>query len=465
MPPPIGSRHPLIDAVDIPLWLENDALRDWQARIARDRGLAGDSHDENTDPRERVLHWWRQLGNGHDAPGPGREITALLRRLNLIMLVIGALSGGGLAGAVLAYDGSAPINVLVVLGWLVVLPLALLVISLALSLWSPDGREMHAGTIVLTFLQRRHAAAERFFGAQWSNRARDTLLRWALLRAAQLAGLAFACTALGVLLLRVGFSDLAFGWSTTLTIEPAQLATGIECVALPWSGWFADAVPSVELIEASRYFRLHNGSGALEAEALTAWWRFLAASLVVYGVLARMLALLVAHIGFRRATRHLLLAHSEVSALLDRLDTPLVTARADSAEAARAETDGAAPLFGGAEHADLVIYWNGAATMPPELSATLRLDAGDAETPAADLAALDNCTVPATGIVRIVTKAWEPPMLDFHDYLAALRAHVGDGVTLVVQPLDEAGGRPVDADLMVWRRNLARLSDARLYVR
>ena len=81
------------------------------------------------------------------------------------------------------------------------------------------------------------------------------------------------------------------------------------------------------------------------------------------------------------------------------------------------------------------------------------------------LATLRVCTLPAGGSVHIMTKAWEPPMFEFHDYLGALREVFGKNVSLVVEPLGEDGALAPAADLAIWSRSLGRLDDARVYLK
>jgi hypothetical protein len=202
----------------------------------------------------------------------------------------------------------------------------------------------------------------------------------------------------------------------------------------------------------------------LQAEALTAWWRFVALCLGVYGIGIRLLVLVIATLGLRRTTTQLLLAQSEVRALLDRFDTPSITTEAEGNDPSVPRSDRAAPLFSGAERADLIILWHGAGRTAVTTTATSWIEAGDRSLEE-DLATMQGRTVPADGSVHIVTKAWEPPMLEFHDYLRALRKVFGENVSLIVEPIGEDGAQAPAADLAIWRSSLGRLEDARVYLK
>lgn len=87
------------------------------------------------------------------------------------------------------------------------------------------------------------------------------------------------------------FTDLAFGWSSTLIQEPARVETLARGVAWPWSGFWAAAVPDSQLIESSRYLRIAPQSG--DPHLAGNWWPFLLASLLFYNLLPRVLLALV----------------------------------------------------------------------------------------------------------------------------------------------------------------------------
>lgn len=453
----------LVEAIDIPHWLERDRQTNWRDRVARDRKLGVDDAGP-TQSVKRVLHWWQALDKDVQEPSAGSEIARLFRHLSWTMLAAGTVSGMCLSSAVLHYDGSQPINVLVVLGWLVFLPFVFLVISVCLP-WSATtsfGSEANIGAVILAFLKRRNPAAEAFFSAQRTNLSREKLLRWRLMLCSQQFGLAFSLAALGTLLFRVGFSDLAFGWSTTLSLDTDTVAGLFQSTAMPWAGWLADGVPTSELVAQSRYYRLEQGARVLSAETLTTWWLFVTMCLAVYGVGLRLVALTVAMLGYRNATRGMLLGHSEVIALVDRLNTPILSGQASTTEARDTHSDTEVARFDPSVHADLVILWNGARGTASDGGRVI--EAGGERGINEDLDAVRDLEPPSNGIVRVVTKAWEPPLLELHDYLKALRERFGGGTSIVVHPVGEIDDTADARDIAVWRRSLARLQDPEVYV-
>src|SRR5690606_38923032 len=104
------------DAVDVPLWLEDDRATPYATRVQRDRAIALELTD--ADPVASVRAWWRRADI--DArPDAGRRLSRARTLATLVMLMLGVLTGAGLALAAFQYDGSYPVNVVRLLALLV----------------------------------------------------------------------------------------------------------------------------------------------------------------------------------------------------------------------------------------------------------------------------------------------------------------------------------------------------------
>jgi hypothetical protein len=69
-----------------------------------------------------------------------------------------------------------------------------------------------------------------------------------------------------------------------------------------------------------------------------------------------------------------------------------------------------------------------------------------------------------TRTIAIFTPAWEPPLLEFLDFLAALRERVGSAASIIVTPVAEdlEDVSPVERD--TWAYAIGRSTDPRLYL-
>src|SRR2546423_330732 len=157
------------------------------------------------------------------------------------------------------------------------------------------------GALIARWLQGRRDAEP---GQLYPGRAVANVLR-GFRAALVLGGLVIGWTAataalLGCLRLIV-FSDIAFSWSTTLVQLDAPRFHGlVHALAAPFAWLWPDADPSRALVEATRYSRLEgsyvlSGAGrAARPELVGGWWPFLLASIALYGLLPRCLALGIA---------------------------------------------------------------------------------------------------------------------------------------------------------------------------
>ncbi len=270
----------------------------------------------------------------------------------------------------------------------------------------------------------------------------------------------------------VTFSDLAFGWSTTLAVDPEAVTRIVHAIAWPWHAFVPSAVPSAELIEQSQFFRLDNG-GLASGRALTAWWPFTLLTIVTYGLLPRLVLLGVAVVRLRAAEGTLLLDDPRVTALVDRMASPAV----ETAAAEHAETP-AAPASDAADYREVTgraraIVWEGCVSVEVAraharnrlgLDLVAVVEAGGGRTLGADRQALDSMGSSEQGTVVVFTPAWEPPLLELLDFLGELRRRVGAESSIVVVPIAD-GARAVTAvEHETWARAIGRLRDPRLYV-
>jgi hypothetical protein len=386
----------------------------------------------------------------------------------------------------LGYDGRYPVNLFTLLGVLVGLPLVLLLFTLLLI----PGRIPGLGTLQavaagMNLGRWTGAWLDRFLGAELfapgllgSGRA-SAFSRWQLVVFSQWLALGFFTGALVVALLRVTFTDLAFGWSTTLEMDAARVHAWVAALSMPWASWLPGAAPDAALVEASRYFRLEEGRMPLErVERLGGWWPFVLMTMLVYGALPRLMLMLVGQWRLRRATVALLIDDPEATALLDRLDAPLLGLGGNSQEELLdPEREGLpAPREALTAEGLMLMVWNGAVT--PEgarrwLSTSLGVDTASVvevgilqreEEQRRRLQSARDALQARVRRVVLVTKGWEPPLLEFMDFLGLVREELGSDCSVTVVPLDVTGAGVSAADRDVWARALARLRDPRLYV-
>ncbi len=477
----------LARVVDIIAWLHADRTTPVDDRHARDRGVAkAAALPEN--PLLRVLAWWQRIDvRGDSAPRrddrlPGGDLVAARTAATALVCVAGLVLGLAACAGALAYDGSRPVNILAFLGALVGLPLVLLLLSLVLLPervgWFRPLQSLVSGLSVGQWASvwvRRRAAGDTLFG--WLSRARSRrYAKWQALLWSQCFGVAFFVGCLTSLLVLVAVSDVAFGWSSTLDLDPARLAGWVRAVSAPWRELVPNAAPDAELVAQSRFFRL-DAVRDVDAAVWGGWWPFVAMVLLVYGLLPRLVMLLFAVVGVRGATRKLLLDDSEVALLLARLDTPLVDSGASAPGTARDtdQPDGVARGASGMDQARhvlvpdgslVVVVWNDAVASDMVDDWCARHLPGRRVEQVVYMSHYEPEQQPAVCVQRIprdaqaiavLTKGWEPPVLELIDGLRLIGERTQ--ATQFVVPLNVEGGHVAGADRLVWQRRLTALDD------
>ncbi|MBK1701151.1 DUF2868 domain-containing protein [Thiococcus pfennigii] len=375
-PPAAGDvRWTVADLIDFDYYVDEDerALREkpgLRKQLAeRDRALylggikdATAGQKEHT-PKHRsaALRLWLEARRGIEDPQlrgllPGETFARGQRLVILGLGAVGLLAGIGMASALLSYDGQRPVNV----GWFISL-LVLLQLFLAgftAAVWLARSSGPMRSVMEDFSLLSRIIAPLFAQAARWVQRtrlghvsrevrdkagAKQGLFRshhalygsasyLPLLIPAQVFGVAFNVGAILATVSLEWFTDLAFGWGSSLHVDPRTIYEIARLIALPWSPFFGEGVgyPSLDQIAGSRIV-LKDPLFILHAEDLRSWGLFLILSLVTYGLLPR-LALLGASVwAQRRALASLPFTHARTQGLYARLVTPsLETAQTGS---------------------------------------------------------------------------------------------------------------------------------------
>ena len=487
-------RVDLARVVDLAAALEADAGADAEALRRRDRSLGRELASRADDATARVVAWLdRQQQAG--SRSPGAHARAAQRALRTLLAGAGLAAGASTSLALFAYDGVHPINVIHVLAVFAALPILLLAGTAVLMLpesWrrrvpglaavqdvlrlASPGRWLPALRRVLRPAERE--AFDRAIGlARRHQRLYGDAQKWALLVASQLFAVSFYAAALGTAALLVVASDLAFGWSTSFDewIHAKSLHAAAELLASPWSRWLPAAVPSAELIEQTQYFR-GAGGFAGNAPRSAAWWRFLLACLVCYGLAPR--AALLAFAGWRQrvALKRAFAALPGAAELRDRLDSRwIATADGGAGPAPRAVPERAhrapaprparvrAVRWSGLALADAEVGARVSRALGSEVTGVIDGGAGSGRSDRALLADLAAAGAPPA----LLVKAWEPPLAELLDWLAELRDALGTGVPILVLPVAEGApaalADPDASDARIWARSLAGTGDPWLF--
>ena len=414
-----------------------------------------------------LLESWTEA-HRHLLPKPlmSERLTRLLSSATLILLVIafflGILSGIGL----LRYSGDEPVNLLYFLAAVLFLPLA----TMTMTLWAmmranqADSLLVHLSPaywmeriILLLPVKNREMVQNLQINPLIGN--------WIVIRRSQEFALAFSLGLFVALIGVVASEDIAFGWSTTLQIAPGEFHHFLSLIALPWREFLPQALPSLELIEKSHYFRL---GGKLSSEMISSatllgeWWKFLAMTTLFYALVLRFLLFLFASSGLRRAIGRATLSIEGVRDMLRQMQEPLVNSRAPVVE----------PLFEKRDDLDIAVsqsledHYSAVIGWALDREALLLQNeregiAADALYEAGGLHSLEEdqqVIGKVDGDILFYVKSWEPPTMDFIDFLTDLSRKESAKILLYPLGTSEQEYKAAKDDFEIWAGKIDSLN-------
>ncbi len=519
---PLRLSWTFADIVDLEyFFVKDEVLREQQGEKAlrqQDRTIyfaRRQEFDAIGDSRGLVRRWlaarrMQQHSTPQAGPLPGKiwsETAVLMRWLTL---VIGIICGTLAASSLLRYSGETAVNVSGYFAILIALQILLLVLLLVMLALRSISRswlkssllcQLSAGLLKKLFIgllrrSQRHTDGESRLRFQAAiGRIRQNRLEygglyfWPAFILLQLFGCGFNIGTLAATLFKVSLADIAFGWQSTLQIDPQLLAAAVRWIALPWS-WFVPtsvAYPTAAQIEGSRII-LKEGIYHLTTGNLVAWWPFLTLAVFTYGLLPRLLLFLFGSYQLRRKLKSLRFDSARFRQLQQRMLNPILetglqaqTSDAGFSNVQREQTGSqTAPCVAGAR---LLLVpdelWNNVnmtrltdCLEPHEGNGpyhSLRIGAQDQS--AEDLytqiarALHENS---AAGIL-LLQEAWQPPIMELLDLFRRIRHELPRqypiSVALIGKPAaDSILTRANPQDLKVWRKSLQALGDPYLSI-
>jgi len=467
-----GETMKLADLVDLDWYIEKDDQREEAELQRRDAGL-----------QPATLAVWleerRKASDEGDIAPPGEKAARAHAGVTKILVGLGLLSGVCTASYVLASPGSARVNVAHFFWVLVLAQLVFLVFWVLASLSDRPGFDVFAFLNPWRFWralggllpQEHRESLSNFVGV---GRRQDKIYfrvhKWALLGWSQWFAVAFNLGALFISLVLLSFSDILFAWESTVW-SPEAMHRLTSFFAIPFGWLWPEATVSVSLIEGSRFDPISGLSGG-DPSTFRAWWPFLIASLVTYGLIFRSTGLGFAMWRFTKVVDTTCERLPGITKLRHRMTGPRVEFRStrpqpESPIAAPDMSEAVVlPCLGPA----YVINWS-ETPLPVEeepVGGLLGEQFGcpiDGVLPAGGLATCEDDDqvvqklAGAAGDVFVVVKAWESPIGDFTDFLKKLRQGMGEGRMVYIVPVGPNLDPPPPEQVGTWDRGVRKMGD------
>ncbi|WP_028292782.1 DUF2868 domain-containing protein [Oceanobacter kriegii] len=499
------------------LRLQDQSSSQSDAELAqRDR----DIYQRAAEPKRRALvyRFWlsERLRQQPLATDGGDILEHSSRTAGLIMLLIGLLSGAGLASSAMFYDGSVPVNVALFLA-LLVLPQLLLLVGLLFTLvaaamgqnvfarwyqplallaqsvwrkcWKLASRHL-SGLSALASGKATDAPANA--GSDGSRESRDDaaiktqlmqqmlqrykpLMLNRVMRLFQTFGMGFNLGALACVLVLLAVTDRAFGWQSSLTASADTVHALVQWLATPWSWWLGEGsgYPSLAQIASTR-IQLGSEVADFAADDFRTWWPFMVLSVLVYGLLPRLLVWGWAVVQEARWLRQPAFDGYHDQALWRRMQSVDFSSHSQPSQHTGEQADSHTPLatmtdITSTEPAALRL-WVLEETLqryPAEALSHWLQQASGSALEISPLQRLQQAQVPAGQDVWLVLEGWQPPIEETLQQLKVLaeqlQAHNTDAkqlhLVLLGKPQRQADAdtvsKPLTARLAeVWRKKL-----------
>ena len=246
-------------------------------------------------------------------------------------------------------------------------------------------------------------------------------------------------------------------------------------------------MPSLELVESSRYFRLNaeyiqspTHTTLPQAAVVGGWWKFLILSLIFYGLLPRIIIFSFAKLKLKNILSKLPLKSADFESLYDRLTRPLVetqSIRQDDPVSEIALPDSKQTLNLKNKYCTL-IKWADLEMPENEFAQIINLRFGWKIKDKLTAGSLDYQSSDTTTYkfikdqkeqnpILILAESWEPPTAIIH-FLRQLRKMISNNRQIIIGLINSDSKQkkqpPLLSDLNSWKIEMAALSDPYLRV-
>ncbi|MCK4441545.1 MAG: DUF2868 domain-containing protein [Sulfurovaceae bacterium] len=389
--------------------------------------------------------------------------------LGLLAFIMGFIVGVGL----LSYSGQEPVNIIYYLLIAVILPIFSIIISLLSTI--AHGKLAN----FLTLLFPLHWIEKLFshfpIGKKISNLKISLpfeLSKLLFLERLQLFSLIFSIGLFLSLIVMVIATDIAFGWSSTLQISSDSFHTILSYIGILWAKIVPSAIPSIELVDMSHYFRLGerlDNEMVHNADKLGAWWKFLAMSTLVYAIGLRLTFWIFVKNLLENQIEKEFLRLEGINRILMEFQRPFVSTQSAQPEKHLeiVETLKEKTITKDKDKYSVILGWNYSFDEMQLANDNINILSKESHIVGGSNSFTQDKDIVKNlkGKVAIYVKSWEPPTWDFIDLLEILVDNKKiDRVE--VYPLGTADKyyKNNPRDIFIWERKIEKLQSNKVWV-
>ena len=423
-------------------------------------------------PFEQLKVWIGEHLSMLRKPSLYDRFSGYLYGVTFTLVILGFILGLVSGVALLHYNGQSPVNVVYFMAMVIAFPLLTMSLSL-LSMFKANQTKSVLVHLSPAFWMEKIVM---LLPKKWQMDLEEVVINpllanWIIIKRSQFIALFFSLGLLLALLGVVSTQDIAFAWSTTLDITPVAFHTFLETLCMPWRTWMPSAVPSLELITQSQYFRLGerlSDEMINHASILGQWWKFLAMATFFYAIFLRFLLYMFATMGLKIAVKKSLMRLEGVNTLLHDMNEPIISTKTkeeneapfhhnDTLVQTIAKLDTSYDMTQGwaMSKEQLIVLNDSKGVISP-----LVFDVGGTNSLEEDMEIIHK----SHGEVLLYVKAWEPPTMDFMDYLEALLLEVNKVIVCPVGT-EEKQYESTQKAVSVWLNKLSLFKDTKVWVK
>lgn len=426
--------------------------------------------------RKMIFRHWVDIKRGSmkirknsfspDGLTPGMGFHHAQTLMIFFLIIIGFISGAGLAASLLFYTGNQPINVSVYIGVIVIFQIFLLSLLCLIWVFRPYVRfplfhQVLYPLFLRIMLKTKKIERIAFSGERegqlraitglvnGKRRIYGSLFLWPFFVLTQAFGLAFNAGVFLTTWVRVLGTDLAFGWQSTLQVSSQAVFALVKILSIPWTFIVPEPVahPTLDQIEGSRLI-LKEGMTGLSTGDLVSWWPFLLLCVFFYGILPRLILLVAGISAGKRALATLQFNTFPCDKLLLRLTTPVIGERkpeliekihafssdtVSAIESSKVPPEGEAPIVIVPSELFLSLNQNDLDQHVMRLTGrkSSAIISSEFDFPA-DRSALSDPEIRLFSHVFVLQEGWQPPIRETLSYYKDIRQFLGPGKPMIL---------------------------------
>ena len=333
-------KHSFASLLCLIIQLQKDQLEPEQVLRLRDQKVIGQTKSftsEKITNIEKIILWLKEIN-----PNQFHGLQKLEFLFYFFVVSSGFICGVLMAAAVFYYNGQQPINIIGPIFVYALLPIIFFIFNLLFFLPSRLSRRIpllnnmmygisvfNLSKSLLNLLGKSFTDLSSIM-SPLKNNSLTSVNKWFFLKASQCFSCCFFLGSIIYFFFLLVFSDLAFGWSSTLNLSSNTAYQIVDTLSLPWKTYYPDATGSLELVKETRFFRLDNIlNNHISPNEFGAWWDFLLLLMLVYGLMPRLFLFLISQIIFNRKLKKTHLSNPGINQLLWRLDAFFPTIECD----------------------------------------------------------------------------------------------------------------------------------------